>query len=167
MTDTILIDNLIKIFDYERKLYAQILEEAEQKTDIIVKGDVNSLENITLKEQKIISNLEMLNNEREKIVAQIAKKLGKKPGELTVSGVAEILPEDKARKLLSIRDSLKETIEKLKVKNDINQKLLNNAIEYINFSLNLIMQPSPQTTQYGRKGTEKQLNSGNVLDIKY
>jgi hypothetical protein len=30
-----------------------------------------------------------------------------------------------------------------------------------------MMQPSPQATQYGSKGTEKQVSGRNVLDIKY
>lgn len=84
-----------------------------------------------------------------------------------MSYLAEIFPEDKAKRLTEIRDSLKETIERLKLKNDINQKLLNNALDYVNFSLNLMMQPSPQATQYGSKGTEKQVSGRNVLDIKY
>jgi len=100
-------------------------------------------------------------------VAQIARKTGKKPEELTVSVLAELFPEDMAKKLKSTGDSLKATIEKLKYRNDINQKLLNNAIEYVNFSLNLIMQPGPQTTQYGSRGMEKAMNGRHVLDIKY
>ena len=84
-----------------------------------------------------------------------------------MSYLTSILPEEKAKRLSSTRDSLKETIEKLKVKNEVNEKLLNNAIDYVNFSLNLLMQPNPQTTQYGRKGVEKQIKGGNVLDIKY
>lgn len=167
MIDAIWVDNLIKVFEYEDKLYAQILEKAESKTDIIVKGDVDSLQETNLKEQKIINELSKLNNAREQIIAQIARKVGKKPGELNVSYLVSILPEDKAQKLSAVRDSLKETIEKLKYRNDINQKLLNNAIDYINFSLNIIMQPAPQVTQYGRKGFEQQINGGNVLDIKY
>jgi len=128
---------------------------------------VQALEETTIREQKIVKELEKLNSAREQIVVQIARKLGKKPAEVTASCLAEILPEDKAKKLLSVRDSLRETIEKLKARNDTNQKLLENAIEYINFSLNLYMQPAPQTTQYGRKGAEKQINGGSVLDIKY
>jgi len=167
MIDAIWVDNLIKVFEYENKLYTQMLEEAESKTDVIVKGDVNTLQETTLKEQKIINELGKLNNAREQIVAQIAKKADKRPEELTVSGLVDILPEDKAKMLASTRDKLKDTIEKLKYRNDLNQKLLNNAIEFVNFSLNLIMQPGPQTAQYGRKGLEQQVNGGNVLDIKY
>ncbi|NLX76517.1 MAG: flagellar protein FlgN [Clostridiaceae bacterium] len=167
MIDAIWVDNLIKVFEYERRLYAQILEEAENKTDVIVKGDVNSLQETVLREQSIIKELDKLRDVREQIIAQISRKTGKKPEEITVSYLAEIFPEDKAKRLTEIRDSLKETIERLKLKNDINQKLLNNALDYVNFSLNLMMQPSPQATQYGSKGTEKQVSGRNVLDIKY
>jgi len=167
MIDAIWVDNLIKVFEYENKLYAQILEEAENKTDVIVKGDVNSLQETVLREQKIIKELDKLKDAREQIITQISRKLCKKPKEITVSYLTSILPEEKAKRLSSTRDSLKETIEKLKVKNEVNEKLLNNAIDYVNFSLNLLMQPNPQTTQYGRKGVEKQIKGGNVLDIKY
>ena len=167
MIDAVWVDNLIRVLECESRLYDQILEEAEKKTDVIVKGDISSLQETTLREQKIINELEKLNNAREQIVAQIARKTGKKPEELTVSVLAELFPGDKANKLKSIRDNLMETIGKLKARNDANQKLIQNAIEYINFSLNLIMQPVPQTTQYGSKGPEKQIGSRTVLDIKY
>lgn len=167
MIDAIWVDNLIKVFDYENKLYAEILKDAESKTEFIIEGDVNRLQQTVVKEQKTINELEKLKNAREQIVAQIAKKVGKTQEELTVSYLTSILPEEKARNLSSIRDNLKETIEKLKQKNDLNQKLLNNAIDYVNFSLNLFTQPSPQATQYGRKGLETHMNSKNVLDIKY
>lgn len=167
MIDAIWVDNLIKIFEYENKLYEQILEKADYKTDLIIKGDVDSLQEMVVKEQKIINELEKLENAREQIVAQIARKAGKKSEELTVSYLIELLPRDKAEKLSSVRDSLKKTIEKLQSQNDLNQKLINNAMDYVNFSLNLLTQPKPTTAQYGRNGLETQMNGGNMLDIKY
>lgn len=167
MVEAIWVDNLIKVFKYENMLYSQILEEADNKTEVIVKGDVDSLQVSVGKEQKTIKELNKLQAAREQIVAQIAKKAEKKPEELTITYLLSILPEEKAKKLSSISDKLKETIGELRIKNELNQKLLKNAIDYVNFSLNLLTQPTPQATQYGRKGRETQSKTRNVLDIKY
>ena len=39
MTDVIWVDNLIKIFEYEIKYMQKVLEEAENKKNVIIKGD--------------------------------------------------------------------------------------------------------------------------------
>lgn len=167
MINPIWIDNLIKVFEYENKLYVQILKAAGKKTGIIVKGELKELQELVGKEEKLISELNKLSDVREQIIAQIAKSVGKKPEELTVTYLIDLLPKESAKRLALATDKLKKTIEKLTAKNTLNQKLLSNALEYVDFSLNLLTQPAPEAAQYGNKGKETGTKSRNVLDIKY
>lgn len=167
MTDVIWVDNLVKIFEYEIKIYAKVLEEAENKKNVIIKGDVEGLQTNVVKEQKYINELNKLAEASEQIIGHIAKTTGKKREEINISYLISILPEEKAKRLSSKRDELKQIIEDLRAKNDLNQKLIDNSVDYINFSLNLLTQPTPQPTQYGSTGNTTQTSGRNVLDIKY
>jgi len=167
MINKIWADNLIKVLDYENKLYRQLLTLAESKTGIIINGELESLQNLIGKEQKLTNDLSKLNDVRERIIEQIAAGLGKNPKELKLSELEGMLPDDQAGMLNSARNKLKDVIGKLTAKNDLNQNLIRNALDYVDFTLNLITRPVPQTAQYGRKGNETETLSSGVLDIRY
>lgn len=53
------------------------------------------------------------------------------------------------------------------LRNGINQKLIGNAMEYINFNLELLAAPAPEAPVYGKTGAE--VSSGrkrSMLDIR-
>lgn len=166
MIDVIWTENLIKVLDYENRLYTQLYSIAESKTEIIIKGETDNLQAVVGKEQRLISELNRLNDAREQIVEQIGKKTGKSHNEVAISDIIKELPENEAERLRNVKEKLKETIYKLKIKNDLNQKLIKNALDYVDFSLNLLTEPAPQVTQYGRQGIETARKSRVVLDIK-
>jgi len=167
MINQVWIDNLIKVLEYENKLYGQLYSIAESKTGVVVKAEIDTLQQLVGKEQKLISELNKLQDVREQIIGQVAQTIGKDPREVTISQLTVHLPEDQAEKLNRSRDKLKETVGKLTDKNDLNQQLIKNALEYVDFSLNLLTQPAPQTPQYGRKGNETGAKGRGILDIKY
>ena len=166
MIDVIWIDNLIKVLDYENRLYGQLFTIAESKTDRIINNEIEDLQAAVGKEQRLFSELNKLRDAREQIIGQISFKIGKASSEVTVSDIIKELPENQAKRLSDVRDKLKATVDKLKVKNDLNQKLLQNALDYVDFSLNLLTEPAPQTPQYGRKGYEEGRKARVVFDIK-
>lgn len=167
MINQVWIDNLIKVLEYENKLYGQLYSIAENKTGFVVKGEVENLQALVGKEQKLAGELNKLQDVREQILEQIGKAIGKNPQQLTLSEIAAQLAGEQAERLAGIRVRLKETIDKLTAKNNLNQQLLKNALEYVDFSLNLLTQPAPQTNQYGRKGIETGTQGRGILDIKY
>jgi len=167
MINKIWAENLIKVLNYENKLYRQLLSMAESKTGIIINGELESLQNLIGKEQKLTDELGKLNDVREQIIEQIAAGLGKNPRELKLSELEGLLQGEQAGKLSAVRERLKDVIGRLAAKNDLNQNLIQNALDYVNFTLNLITQPVPQTAQYGRKGHETETRGRGVLDIKY
>lgn len=167
MINTVLIDNLIKVLEYEKKLYGRILHLSEDKTSAVVKGELENLQAITAKEQELSDELKKLADVRDKIIGQIGRSIGNYSDSITVTDLINLAPEEYSERLSRISKSLKETVNKLKNKNDLNLKLINNALEYVDFSLNLLTQPVPQAVQYGRKGNEQESKSRTVLDIKY
>jgi len=167
MIKTVWIENLIKVLEYEKKLYGRLLQLSEDKTSAVVNGELENLQAITAKEQEFSDELKKLADIRDKIVGQIGRGIGNYSNSITVNDLINLVPDEYSGQLSQISKSLKETINKLKNKNDLNQQLINNALEYVDFSLNLLTQPVPQTVQYGRKGNEEGAKSHGILDIKY
>lgn len=166
MIDSIWIDNLIKVLDYENRLYRQLFSIAESKSDIIINGEIESLQATIADEQRLAADLNKLTEAREQIVGQIGKKTGKAVKDVIVTDIISELPEEQAKKLSAVKDKLKDTISKLKAQNALNKKLLQNALDYVDFSLALLTESVPQTTQYDRKGYEPGRKSRVILDIK-
>lgn len=166
MIDSIWIDNLIKVLDYENRLYRQLFSISESKSDIIINGEIESLQAAIADEQRLAADLNKLTEAREQIVGQIGKKTGKAVKDVIVTDIISELPEEQAKKLSAVKDKLKDTISKLKAQNALNKKLLQNALDYVDFSLALLTESVPQTTQYDRKGYEPGRKSRVILDIK-
>lgn len=166
MIDLMWVDNLIKVLDYENRLYSQLFSLAESKSEIIINGEIDSLQATILDEQRLTADLNKLTEAREHIVEQIGKKTGKAVKDVIVSDIISELPEEHAKKLSAVKDKLKDTIDKLRARNALNRKLLKNALDYVDFSLTLLTESIPQTAQYGRKGYEPGNKGRVILDIK-
>lgn len=68
-----LIDSLINIMDDENRQYTALLDLSNNKTAAIVNGNVEQLQEIFGKEQKLIDVITRLETEREACVTDICK----------------------------------------------------------------------------------------------
>ncbi|MCG0275603.1 MAG: flagellar protein FlgN [Thermosediminibacteraceae bacterium] len=142
------------------RIYKELLELSEKKTDILVKGDVKTLGEITDIEQELIVRLGRIEDERMKIVEGIAG------GEITLSQLTEKLPDDIRLDLERISGELKEVLLKLQERNEINEKLIRRALEYINFSLEIMAGAGRRTTGYGADGKTAEKETIKIIDKK-
>ena len=80
-----LIDTLIDTLFEENKEYETLLELSMEKTGVIVKADNEGLNEIVMKEQRIIEKINALEKTRTEVTKDIGLVLGNNPSELTVS----------------------------------------------------------------------------------
>lgn len=168
MPEDLLIENLIKALKYEHKTYADILKIAEQKTDSLIRSDMAALSVITGQENKMADQTFKLNQVREQIVSKICEDLGQDYKNFNIDKLKDKVKDVHKKQLADIQAKLVEVVDKLKARNNINQRLIENAIKYINFNIELIASPQPTVPLYGRAGQEVAQNTKrSVLDIKY
>ena len=86
-----LIDNLITTLNTENDEYAALLDLSMEKTGIIVKGDVDALNNIVEREQEVIERIIVLEKKREECTKDIATVLNKDYSRLTLPLLIEYL----------------------------------------------------------------------------
>lgn len=166
-----LIDSLINIMDDENRQYTALLDLSNNKTAAIVNGNVEQLQEIFGKEQKLIDVLTKLETERQACVADICKILHLSPSEVRVKEIVRLL-EKKPKEHDALEQSylnLKNTVKQLTEVNDNNKQLLKQSMDMIEFEINLAKNASmaPQTANYG-KGAYEESNSlgGGSFDAK-
>lgn len=168
MSDVKLAENLITALQYEYRTYREILKIAEGKTDSLINNDAQAIASIVEQEQKYAEQTVKLNQVRERLLQTFAEKYKQDYNTLTISKVKSIVKNPYKKELDDIQKKLTDLLAKLKSRNEINKKLIENAIKYLDFNLQLITAPEPATPNYGKSGLEEN-KSGNrsLLDIKY
>lgn len=155
-----LIDLLIDDLNNEDTGYNKLLDLSNDKTSAIVKGDVDELQKIFLQEQKLIEELETVEQKRQEDVKEICSILRLPYEQIRVEHIVQIL-EKKPKEHDALEEvylRLKRTLNQLTTVNDNNKLLLKESMDMIQFELdlarNLVM--DPQTSNYGRTAYEEQ-----------
>ncbi len=151
----------IKVVEEQLDTYKELLDLAEKKGDVLVKGDVKLLGAITKTEQDLVLRLGKLEEERSKLIAHIANIYDKDISEVKIDFLIDIFDDEQTKTLTSINDEFKSVLTKIEVKNRRNEELIKNALDYINFSVKLLTDAGEMKTSYSADG----VNSKKVFHI--
>ncbi len=149
-----LMDDLMNTLKQEDEEYKKLVAVAQEKTDAIIKADIEQLRKITEEEQTIMARIFPLEKKREENAKDIATVLNRPAEILTVSYLLELMDKqpDVRERLGGIHDSLKDTVNQLARINDINQGLLKEALDLVNFDINIMnsLRQAPLTADYDK-----------------
>ena len=158
-------ENLIDVLEKECSEYEGLLTLSQNKTPIIVSGDLVKLQKITDDEQELVSRIANLDKTREEVTADIANVLNKDVNTLKLTNLIEMLAGRPAERnaLAKAHDSLREVVNDLKRVNEQNDELLRNALEMVEFEMNLIQasKSAPETANYNRGA----YNAGDIMGV--
>lgn len=158
-------ENLIEVLGQECAEYEGLLELSQKKTPIIVKGDLEVLQKITDEEQDYATRITNLEKKRTVIYGDIANVINKDVSILKLDYLIAMLESRPAERdaLAAIHDRLKISVKGLQRVNEQNQELLKNALEMVEFEMNLLqsMNAAPETANYNRGA----YNTGNQMGV--
>ncbi|MCR4655699.1 MAG: flagellar protein FlgN [Lachnospiraceae bacterium] len=156
-------ENLIDTLEKESALYEELLILSQEKTPIIVSGNIEDLTKITDKEQLVVDKISALEKKRETVTKDIAEVLNKDLESMKLTNLIELLGKQpkEQKKLSEVRDRLREAVGNVRKINEHNQDLISHSLEMVEFDLNMIqsMRQAPETANYGRRG----YGTGDVL----
>lgn len=132
-----LVEDLLLILNKERDLYRQALILAEDKKDIIIDGKIKELEALTSKEQALIGTLIKLENMRSQVLDQLIISLQAGHVE-SLTDLMQFLDEASKVKIEMAKNELSSVVNKLKDKNELNGKLLEQSLDLIEINMELI-----------------------------
>lgn len=161
-----LVDTLIDVLSGENSEYQKLIELASEKTQVIVKGDIDGLQRITDDEQLIVDRINGLEKQRMQTMTDIAKILNTDVSGLKLKVLISLLEKSpkEQKALADVHDKLRETVFQMKLFNERNEALLNSAREMVDFNLNLIqsMRKAPETANYDRAAYNTGILMGGV-----
>lgn len=161
------IGKLIEVLKEEEKLYKALLNLANKKTEMITDEDMDEISNIALQEEEYIKEAKLLEYKREDEITDIEKSLGIEK----ISDISSLLnyvdDESTKKELIQTQTEFKNTLEEIKKVNIVNNSLIQDALEYISLSLNLMTGATIEGT-YGKDATdiEPQTQNKNMFDFK-
>jgi flagellar biosynthesis/type III secretory pathway chaperone len=162
-----MVTQLIEILNEQAERYGELLGLSLEKRDVIIANDVESLQKITHLENLVISQNQKLETKRIAFVKDMALVLDRKADELTLTALVDLLDEGEEKdKLAAARDRIKETIEELGEVNKQNGALINNALEYAEYSLNVLRSSIDKTPAYFTGKGEAHFETPGFIDAR-
>ncbi|WP_433944328.1 flagellar protein FlgN [Paenibacillus sp. SN-8-1] len=141
-----LIDSLGQLED----AHLTMLEWAEKKRDAIMKNNVEELIGILNQESRIVKQIEKLEDVRMTACYAFLQERGVKSQlNLTITELSRLVfdPEEK-KALLDMQKKLSNTLYRLKELNDLNQKLIEQSLTFLDYSLDLLVGEPEQAATY-------------------
>jgi hypothetical protein len=129
-----LIDNLNK----QIRSYEDLLQLARKKGKVLVDGQVHQLDKLLQAEQALILKTGRLEEERLRLLEDLAKEYNLAPQDMTLKGVCLRLPGETRREATGLEEKLQGLLGKLREANHLNQQLIKQSLDYIEFSLGLV-----------------------------
>ena len=154
-----LVTTLEKLYKLHKSLY----DLSVQKTDVIKKGDMNELDQMLKEEQKHLAAINTIEIERQQQSVLYLQSQGIQSVDApTISQCIEHSLDDDREELLTWQQKLVSIIDELKNRNELNQKLVYQSLQFVNMNLSM-MQPQPDQSTYTRPNGEKNSPSGRSM----
>jgi len=134
-----MIDQLIDILGEQATRCEELLGLALEKKDVIVQNDIESLQKITNLENMVISQNNRLERQRESLAKDIAEVLGKRGQVMDIAALIEAMEgQPQQEPLKEAGNRIRGILNDLKDANEMNQMLIKNALDYVEYSLNIV-----------------------------
>lgn len=152
------------------ELYRQILEVSKRKREILIKADIKELEKVTRELEILIFQAGKLEALRENAIGELTKQYGLAREEATLSQIKEKADGETAQKITQLEQNFRQLISELMPLNQLNEKLIERALHYVNFNINILTNSTagPTYTVAGPNSQKEQpqTNSRNLFDRK-
>lgn len=159
------IQQLKDTLQQELKMYKEVLEMGKEKTVVIKLGKLKELEKIIDKEQQYIRTMGTFEKIRRSIFTNIGEEM-EIPEPASISELLLHLEEDTVEEIDTFRNNLLKVIEKINEVNELNAKLIQQNLEFINFNIELLTFSPETSNNYGDRDTGKRKSISSLLDMK-
>ena len=131
-----------------------ILEVGHDKKAVLVSASVVELDALTKREESLIQQVGKLEVAREQVSIELANEYGLARVDFTLSKAKDLASGEIATKLQALESDLGGITTELILINKTNTELVQQSLNYVNYSLNLLTQ-NPAGTNYAAKGIDK------------
>lgn len=145
-------EDLFTALSGEKEIYEKLIPVSEKKTEILTRGDLKELEEVTQEEQALVEKATAIGKKREEVIANIGVVLNRDASTLDLTTLATLLEKQpgERKKIAQLHDELKVIMRRLVDINEKNKNLIENSLEMIEFNMNFIQSTrmSPGVNNY-------------------
>ncbi|HJV17128.1 MAG TPA: flagellar protein FlgN [Bacillales bacterium] len=152
---------LVTIMEKLLKLHQSLYELSVKKTDILIEGDMDALNQILKDEQAHIAAISKFEDERQKVVEAILPGV-EKP---TISDCVAAVDGAEKDFLDQLRTELMETVSNIKEKNELNQQMIHQSLQFVHLTMNLVT-PQQVDFNYGPQAGNTSGQSSGLFNSK-
>lgn len=160
-----LISLLSKIILTYRALYTV----ADQKKAAIIANDIEDVNRLSLQETKMLKPVPDMEKEVRQLLTAIQRELGFRPKlKMSLDELITLLIEPEQKQLLQeTGEELVDISNKLKAANELNYHLTQQSLEYVNFSLDVLVGPEEEEYTYKKPMQQQEpLKRSSLYDKK-
>ena len=164
-----MVDQLVEILAEQTERYKELLGLSLEKRDIIIKNDVDELQKINNLENLVVNQNQKLEKKRIELVKDMAMALNQKEEDLNLNLLIDLMEgRDEQKSLKEARENIKSVVLELKEVNEQNGQLVQNALDYIEYSTNVIRSSmGQQPATYASGSDDVFLDESGYIDTKY
>jgi flagellar biosynthesis/type III secretory pathway chaperone len=147
-----LLADLISILESQREAQAALAGLSERKTQAITAGDAGALQAVVEEERAVLARIKAIERKQGQCTASLAAQFGVAAAEVRMSLVIEKAGGEQRQALIRLRDELSDLVDRQIRHNDINMKLLQMNMDYVQFLINASSNQQAGAT-YGNAGS--------------
>ncbi len=160
------VEQLKEALMQEQQMYEEVLNLEKSKTEVIKKGKVKELEEMTKKEQQYMMKMGTFERIRRSVFINAANTLQVDEIDSLSEFLLHLQDQQEADELDEMRHKLLDTINQIHETNQVNQKLMEQHLEYIEISLELMTDHLTDGNNYGNKTDRKGKIKTNLFDAR-
>jgi flagellar biosynthesis/type III secretory pathway chaperone len=162
-----LLSDLIAILEAQRDAQKALVELSERKTQAITEGETSALQAVVNEERAILAEIRSIEGRQGKWAAKFAEAAGLQAPDVRMALVIERAEGEQKRKLTRLREELSDLIGRQINRNDVNMKLLQMNMDYVQVLINATSEQR-SVPSYGKSGNERKPGSSQkrLLDRK-
>ncbi|RZT21568.1 flagellar protein FlgN [Fictibacillus sp. BK138] len=137
------------------KSHEDLLALGERKTEVLKQGDMKALDALLKEEDLQVKKLQSI--EKERLI---------KFANVTLGDMLEQAEDPEKERLLHLQEQLVQAYEILKSRNELNQELLVQSLQYVNMSLSMVQPHTEPATYSNLKSNPYNTNAASLFDSK-
>ena len=139
---------LIQALEELLDCHNQLLKLAREKQEVLIKGDVPTLSKLTKEEGRLVRKIGKVEQKRQQYVQELVSRYQLSPEEdWTLDRLLEHIPvEEGKEQVRTLAQNLRNVIDRLKAQNELNMRLTQDALQMVNYTLELLTARDEEVT---------------------
>lgn len=166
----VLVD-LIEILEDQKECYENILVLLDYQKNALIQKDIELLVEITERQEAFTARIQLLESKREESMKQLLGFFKLEKDQITLLNIIKFYNKnlEHTSRLADLRIAIINLIGEIKEASKLNEKLLQQNLEGVNFSLNALnsLMFQGQNLSYNKIGKDEQpLSESSFFDVK-